>query len=431
MLEALRDRRTILVVVLLPILIYPILLLGTNKWINSQVEKIQKKKIRIVLQEKLSDLESTLLQENENFQILYTQENLKSHIFDQKAEFGISVSKNFFKEEHKEERPNITVYYSQTNEIAKLSLPKIQATIKNIFNLRQKANLEKSGMPFDIIHPFEISIHNVDNSKDNLFFGRYLILLLIIMAISFSFYPAIDMGAGEKERGTMETLLLCPTNRMEIVLAKYFAVFTIALVGSLLNLSSMGITFNQVGNFPKNQEMHTISKIAVENKEENLLYKNSFVLLSNVPNKKDIKYPVESNFSLSPSKVLTILFGLLPLIGLFSAIALALSFLAQSVKEAQSYITPMLFISMPFTFAIMIPGISLNNFLAIVPITGFVLLYRDILLDQFQIIHLVLVFLSHVLYSILALILTGWLFNQENVLFGQAKQKWIFCFLKK
>ena len=67
-------------------------------------------------------------------------------------------------------------------------------------------------------------------------------ILLVMMAVTGAFYPAIDLGAGEKERGTMETLLISPATRPEIVLGKFFTVALFSLCTALLNLVSMGIT---------------------------------------------------------------------------------------------------------------------------------------------------------------------------------------------
>src|SRR4029077_3050271 len=66
--------------------------------------------------------------------------------------------------------------------------------------------------------------------------------LLVIMSVTGAFYPAIDLVAGEKERGTMETLLICPATRTEIVLGKFFTVMLFSCATAVLNLTSMGLT---------------------------------------------------------------------------------------------------------------------------------------------------------------------------------------------
>ena len=82
--------------------------------------------------------------------------------------------------------------------------------------------------------------------------GRIFPFLLVIMALTGAFYPAVDLCAGEKERGTMETLLISPASRPEIVLGKFFTVMLASMSTALLNLVSMGLTGLQIaGKSPR------------------------------------------------------------------------------------------------------------------------------------------------------------------------------------
>src|SRR5207237_1341389 len=72
--------------------------------------------------------------------------------------------------------------------------------------------------------------------------SRLFPFLLVMMSLTGAFYPAVDLCAGEKERGTMETLLICPASRTEIVLGKFLTVVLASIMTALLNIISMGLT---------------------------------------------------------------------------------------------------------------------------------------------------------------------------------------------
>lgn len=142
----------------------------------------------------------------------------------------------------------------------------------------------------------------------------------------------------------METLLVSPATRAELVLGKFLAVFTLAMASALGNLLSMGLTFGKMaGTLARGSRL---------------------------------------DFSVSPGTALTILAVALPLAALFSALALALSSLARSTKEAQTYLTPLLLASLPGAMVAMLPTVDLTPGLAAVPVTGAALFFRDLLLAQ-------------------------------------------------
>src|SRR6185436_9157114 len=126
-------------------------------------------------------------------------------------------------------------------------------------------------------------------------FGKMLAFILVILTLSSSFYPAVDAVAGEKERGTMETLLVAPCGRAELVLGKFVAVLAVTLVAATLNLGSMALTLGPLGGV--------------------------------------IAPDLGAGLRITPTVIFGVLALLVPLSALFSAVSLALSTLARSVKE--------------------------------------------------------------------------------------------------
>src|SRR5690606_30712503 len=153
--------------------------------------------------------------------------------------------------------------------------------------------------------------------------------ILILMSLLGAFYPAIDLAAGEKERGTLETLLTTPVPAREIVAGKFLTVALVGLAAAALNLASMLLTFQYA----------------------------AFQFAS----------VVEISFRLPLSTVLLVLLFLVPLAVFFAALFLGMALRAQSFKEAQNALTPVQLAAILPTILPTIPGIPFSYGLALVP----------------------------------------------------------------
>lgn len=239
--ETLRDKRTLFIMTLLPILLYPSLMLGMTQLIVYQLDKIDKEDVTIAIEGSSQKINELL--QGKSFKIVETK-SAWDEVYLEKAVLGLKIPDNFDKDVNDLNMiPRILVYYSGANDKARLLLKKVRDSLNVLLRKTQRKALENS--PPGLVKPFTIAVKNTAGAKKQgaFEFGRLLALLVVLMAITFPLYPAIDMGAGEKERGTMETLLVAPATRFEIVIGKYLAIFSIAIFGSLLNLASMGITF--------------------------------------------------------------------------------------------------------------------------------------------------------------------------------------------
>lgn len=254
--ETLRDRRTLFITVLLPILLYPLLLLGMGQLIVLQTGKIKQRKVKIAVSGKPASLK--MLEKDKHFQVIWNVDDVRQFIKQKKAEIGIVVSADFSETTKNLAQiplPRFVIYYSKADEKSRMAVSRVQILAQRLLDKRVHYHLQKRKQPHSIMRPFRIVVKNTAKAKEEgaFQFGRLLAFLIIIMAVSFTLYPAIDMGAGEKERGTMETLLILPANRIEIVLGKYAAIFVISIIGSILNLTSMGLTFGQFANITSKQ----------------------------------------------------------------------------------------------------------------------------------------------------------------------------------
>ncbi|HEY2894849.1 MAG TPA: ABC transporter permease subunit, partial [Pirellulales bacterium] len=194
-------------------------------------------------------------------------------------------------------------------------------------------SLRDSKLPALVARPFKIETIDAADAGQHkaAAWSKLLPFVLLLCALTGAFYPAIDLCAGEKERGTLETLLSSPAERIEIVWGKLLTIMIFSMATATLNLGSIALT-------------------------------GSFVL-SQLPN-------------LGPPPMLAfvwLLVALVPVSALFSALCLALAAFARSTKEGQYYLMPLMLVTMPLCFLPMAPGVELNIGNSLIPITGMVL----------------------------------------------------------
>lgn len=215
--------------------------------------------------------------------------------------------------------------------------------------------------------------------------------LLVIMALTGAFYPAIDLGAGEKERGTMETLLISPARRVELVLGKFCTIMVFSVCSALMNLASMAITGQQMASAMGAGLTDTFS----------------------------LQFP-------PLSALVWVVILLLPLAALFSAICLALATFARSTKEGQYYLTPLLMVVMGLTMFCLSPTVEIAPMYSVLPVINVALLLKGLLLTSAQtgslLAYAIPVLVSSFGYSLLAIWWAIDLYNNEGVLFREAEK---------
>lgn len=258
-----------------------------------------------------------------------------------------------------------------------------------------RSYLRESGLPERLPTPVNargIDLAAADQMSANVW-SKLFPALLVIMALTGAFYPAVDLGAGEKERGTMETLLICPATRTEIVLGKFFTVMLFSASTALLNLASLGFTGKYMASLASSGGMAA-----------------KFGDLG-LP-------PVTSLF--------WVLIMLVPLASLFSALCLAFATFARSSKEGQYYLTPLLMVTMGLTVFCTSPAVDIEPFYSVMPVMGPALLLKGLLKSTSPGINLYVyaipVLLTSIGYSLVALWWAIDQFGREEVLFREAER---------
>ncbi len=245
--------------------------------------------------------------------------------------------------------------------------------------------LAARGVPITAARPFDFNTVDVAGKtsyRGAAMWSKILPVLMLIWALTGAFYPAVDLCAGEKERGTLETLLCSPAERSEIVVGKLLTIMIFSMATAILNLLSIGLT--------------------------GLLVSRHIPEMGPPP----------------PTAIFWLAAALVPISALFSALCLALAAFARSSKEGQYYLMPLLLITMPLALLPMAPGVELNLGNSLIPVTGIVVLLRSLLEGDYL---PALQFLPVVVAVTLAacLLAIRWAvdqFNSESVLFRESEQ---------
>ncbi|MBN2543081.1 CPBP family intramembrane metalloprotease [bacterium] len=380
--ETLRDKRTLFITIILPIILYPVLIIGISQLSIFQVQKIQEKTFKIDIEgEEFAPGLVEQIEDDSQFVIVDAEDPVGS-IKAEKIHLNLVIPEGFEDSIANEKQVSVKVYYDGAVEESEAAQNRLSGIIREYRVQLVEEWVSGKGLNAEFVRPIDTDWENIATPKKMgaYFFGGILAFFVIVMVITGAYYPSIDMFAGEKERGTLETLLVSPAGRLEIVVGKYLTVFILAMITAVLNLASMGITLTH--------GMFLMEKAA------------------------DIK------FSIDITSLLSIFVILVPLAALFSAIFISLSAFAKSYKEAQSYLTPLFIISELPAMIVLLPGMQLTNAVAFIPVVNVALLFKEMLMGKFIAAHVIFVFLSMSIYAALALKWASKLLRKEDVLVG-------------
>jgi len=289
--------------------------------------------------------------------------------------------------------PQILVIRNSADDKSMVAFGRVQHALQSWEDGVRQYSFEQASLPLELQHPARLAWIEVAREEQVAasVWSKLFPALLVIMALTGAFYPAIDLGAGEKERGTMETLLISPAKRIELVLGKFATIMLFSCATAILNLISMGLTGQQM----------------------------AAVMGEGLNNSVSLDFP-----GFAPLMWLVIL--LLPLSALFSALCLALATFAKSTKEGQYYLTPLLMVVMGLTMFCLSPAVEMTPLYSVIPVVNVALLLKGLLLNATDagnlVVYAIPVLVSSIGYSVLALWWAIELYNSEDVLFREAEK---------
>ena len=271
---------------------------------------------------------------------------------------------------------SVSVYFDSVREDSYEARSRLE-TILDAYRERLVEERERAlGLVKGFALGLDVTATNVapEARRSGQILGLFLPFLLVTMSLLGGFYPAIDLTAGEKERGTMQTLLCAPVSPIEIVTGKYLAVWITSLIAALANVVSLGTTVMRI-------------------------------------------LPGDS-ISVSPSTLLLAFAMLLPVTLFITAVFLAIAAFAKDFKDGQNFLTPVYMLLALPAGVTMLRGIELNAWTAFVPVVNIALLIKALLISEAAPDLIFLSLLSSSAYAGMAVMLAARVFAREQVLLG-------------
>jgi sodium transport system permease protein len=387
--EWLRDRRTLISTVAVPLLLFPVLILGFTYLATSLIGKAEKEIPSImVIGGEDSPQVVAVLQKMDSLKIVPYSADWKNQISEKQIRAAVEIPPGFQASLEGNEEKTVTIYYYEGEIKSSFGAEHIEKSLKNYRDEVVKERLAAKSIATSLLTPFEIKQQNVapPEKVSGATIGGFIGYLVILLCMTGAMYPAIDLTAGEKERGTMETILSSPVSRLDLVLGKFLLVLSAALATAVLSILSMGISFTAMKHF---------NAAAQSGRGE----AGALIL------------------QLGPKPVLFIFAMALPLAVFFAAALMTIALFAKTYKEAQSYLTPMTFVVIIPAVASLLPGVELTPKLALVPILSTSLVCKEIIAGTYHWNSIALIFASTCVYAAIALFLAVRMFQREDVLF--------------
>ena len=384
LIDVLRDRRTLFFMVVIPVVVMPLIIFISLKFQEYQNKKSEEKILNIALVNESEDTkirDYILNQKGVNLIENIDADSLEAGIKSDSLQGGLYIGRDFLEKISTNQIGAVDIYFKSSNLMSKAKR-RINNALEQYKNEIVADRLSQFNIDKGLLEPIEIINRDMSTKKETL--GKAIGGLIPYMLVMFIFlgamYPAIDLGAGEKERGSLETLLSSPATKFEITMGKLMVVSLTGLASGLISV--IGISFP--------------------------LY-----FLDNIPDQ--IKSTVLE--IISPFMIVSIVFLMIPIAIFFASMLLSISFYARSFKEAQSLMGPLniaVFIPLMLTLG---PGIEIDHVTALIPLVNVGLLTKEILAGSLEPIYFIETLSSLLFFAAIGIRFSVYWFNKENTIF--------------
>lgn len=233
-------------------------------------------------------------------------------------------------------------YYDPTRSSSQLAEVRLQTVLSKYDAAKVAATLQQKGIDPGVLNPLPVTVHPLSSpvkAAGNSFLSFFLPYILITMCMTGGLSAALDASAGERERKTLESLLLTPAPRTQVLVGKILAVSTVSFLAAAVAIGSMLLALTRLRIGAAGQDFH---------------------------------------IGLSPLAAAVMVWLAILLASSFSSLTLALGTLARSFRQGQAYVTPLYFITIfPASIVLFIPDFNPNLAYYLIPILNAVLVLRD------------------------------------------------------
>ena len=368
--ELFRDKKSLAMMLVIPIFI-PLLVIGMSALFESQMNVDTEEYNKIGFSYELSEAEESIAKEMDIDVVFGTTKELKEKYEEGNIDLYITKKDNHY------------TIHSDGSDNSSYASSLMETYFNTYKEVLQQESLSKQKInPDDILNI--ITVDEKVAEEDN-FFASYIknyAFLFILMAITVSAtYPATDTTAGERERGTLETLLTFPIKSKDIIIGKFLGVTVSSIITGLLSLALAVISL--------------------------FISKDMFTIYEGV------------NTMYSLSSIIYAVVVIITYSFFISGLCIAIASTSKTFKEAQSALTPLTFISLfPGMIAFMI-GITTTPLISVIPFLNFTTIFTDITAGNINALHIFLMMLSTVIYISIVFFYIIKQYKSEKVLFAK------------
>jgi sodium transport system permease protein len=382
--DVLRDRRTLFFMIVIPVIVMPLIFIGSIKFQEYQSKKSDEKVLNIGLINKTSDsqIRDYLLDQKGVYLVEDIDlDSLELGIKNDSLQGGLYIHKNFINDISSNGMGEVEVYYKSSDLMSKAK-NRIYNALDIYKNEVVSERLSEFNVDKGLLEPLDIINKDMSTKKETIgkAVGGLIPYMLVIFIFLGAMYPAIDLGAGEKERGPLETLLSSPATKFEITVGKLMVVSLAGMVSGLISVVGISAPFYFLGNIP-DQIKSTVLEI------------------------------------ISPFIIVSVIILMIPIAIFFASMLLSISFYARSFKEAQSLMGPLNIIIIVPLMLTLGPGIEIDHITALIPLINVGLLTKEILAGSAQPIYFIETLSSLLFFAAIGIRFSVYWFNKENTIF--------------
>jgi len=377
-----RDKRTIIAMIIIPLIFYPVLFTGIGYFNKLGSMKSEEAASKIIIRgAEFAPQLVKHLRDSEKVEILITEEDSPNKLQNGDVQAVLVIPSDFKYKIEQEEPGKLVLKYDTTEAKSRVAQKRVNQIIEKYKGEILLQRISRLNLQEEFLTPLILQEENIATAEKitGSFLAVILPYLIIILIFAGAMHTAVDITAGEKERGTIATLLVSQISRLEIVLGKCFAVMLISFTSMVLGL--LGLTL-------------------------------AFLLGASIAG------GIEGvNFGISINTIFLLFLVLFPLVGLASAVLVMVGIFARNIREASSYITPIYMLTVFLGVISVSQGMELTGKMFLVPILNSSFVFKEILMGKIYWNHILITFSANIIIAGLALLGATRLFTKEEVLF--------------
>ncbi len=379
MTDLIRDRKTWIGALVIPLVVVPLFVFLMSFSMNGVAKEAQSF-VPLIVNADSQHPFVQILQKNDSVKMIQVEDPLAA-IKNGNARAFIKLPEQLQSKLQAGEAVDITVWYDPSNQKSTYAKTLIEKSIKEYERDVVSKRLQHVGLSIEAIEPMHTNFESVasDEKVSGSILSGVLIILMIASLISGGLPAATDLIAGEKERGTLETLISAPITANSVLTAKLFTVMIMSGVSSLASVISVSLIF-------------------------------SFIPMNHAAGGLSLQF-------FTTSSIIVLFVVLILLSAMFAGIMLSISSFAKSFKEAQTYMTPLVLVGLVPAYLMMpLNPIDIPYAYYLLPIFNGVAIFKEIFYGELQPMHALLVVFTSLCYVIIAIKVAAKFFKRENLL---------------